>query len=192
MRIAIAILVLLLALAAPAAAEVDLAIGSVGIEDAGGGLSDVQVVIDARAHGPLAAFTTSATLRLDGIIHDAIIIDYSIYEAIGCTYTADYMGSGHPACYDDPGCDVWTINGGVIPGQCVLVIPGGVPLSCWCSHPWLVIFQNVYLGGTAVMDIIVDEGQEVAEYWEDNNVMSIESPIGIDALTWGHVKGLYR
>ena len=130
MKRVLVIVAVALAVSAPASAEIDFTISSVGIENAGGGMSDVVVVIDMRTHGPISANTTDATLRLDGVFHDAILIDYSIYEPPGCTYSPNWEGLG-PACYDDPGCDTWLINGGMIPGDCALLIPGGVPLSCW-------------------------------------------------------------
>ena len=190
MRILLTIAALLV-LAAPVAAEIDLMVQSVGIDDAGGGLSDVVVVIDMRSHGPLSANTTDVTLRLDGIFHDQIIINYGLYVAPGCTYTADYMGGG-PACLDVPGCDLWSINGSSIPGNCVLVIPGGVVLSCWCSHPWIAIFQGVSLAGVSLLEVIMDEGETCEEYWEDNNVFTIESPVQASLRPWGAIKGLYR
>ena len=181
---------LLAALAGPAAADIDLAIASVAINPGGGGSADVVVVIDLRAYGPLSANTTDATLILDGVLHDQIWIDYSVYTAVGCTYYPNWQGLG-PACVDEPGCDLWTINGQFIPGDCTLA-SAGVPIACYCSHPWTVIFTNVYLTGVSLLQVVVDEAQNVAELLEDNNVHTIESPVPGERSTLGAIKGLYR
>lgn len=180
------------ALGAPASAEIDLTVSDVWVEEGSGGFNDVVAVIDLRTHGPLSANNVDVTLRLDTAFGARIWIDYGLYVAPGCTYTDDYMGTGNPACYDDPGCDLWSINGDMIPGDCVLIIPGGVPLSCWCNHPWLAIFQGVNLSGVDVLEVIADEEETLEEYWEDNNVFTVASPVGSTPEWWGTIKGLYR
>jgi len=182
---------LILIIALPAVAEIDLAVTNVGVEDAGGGLGDVVVNLGLRAHGPFAANQTDVTLYLDGVFYDRIEINYGIYEAPGCSYVADYMGLG-PSCVDDPGCDLWSINGSMIPGDCILLIPGGVPLSCWCNHPWLVIFHNVNLSQVSVLQVILDAENTCDEYWEDNNTFIIDSPVPDSAVNWGTAKANYR
>lgn len=175
----------------PALAEIDLAVHSVSLTEAGAGLSDVAVVIDLRTHGPLSANTTDVTLVLDGVVHDRIYINYGLYVAPGCTYVPDYGGLG-PVCANDPGCDLWFINGGGVPGYCALLIPGGVPLSCWCSHQWSALFTGVNLTSVSLLEVVLDAEQTCEEYWEDNNVVSIESPVSDTPVLWGTAKGLYR
>lgn len=177
-------------LAAPAAANIDLAVTTVEVNPAGGGLANVVVVVDLRAHGPLSANTTDVTLVLDGVLHDQIWIDYSIYTAPGCTYYPNWQGMG-PACVDDPGCDLWLINGMMVPGQCALAAPG-VPVACFCAHQWSVVFPNVYLAGVSLLQAIVDFGESVIEFFEDNNVLTIESPVPGERQTLGAIKQLYR
>ena len=177
-------------IAATAFAEIDFAFQAVDFDDAGGGRSDMTVWIDMRTHGPLSASTTDVSLHLDGILHDQVWIDYSIYEAPGCTYDPDYYGG--PACVDDPGCTAWTIGGMSVPGDCVLLIPGGVPLSCWCSHIWNLKFFDLELEGVNVIELVLDTANDVQEHWEDNNVLTIEDPVAAESSRWGTIKGLYR
>lgn len=194
MRGMLPMLVIALSLVAgPAAAQLDadLTITNVNVESAGGGLANITATVAFVGWGALPALSSGVGLEIDGTV---IAVDPVVtlpYVATGCTYYANWNNLG-PACIDEPGCDVFIVNGGSVPGDCFLGTAYSHPYVCGCWHHWQVLFPNVSLAGAALLRVIADVQNTVWELREDNNIFTIESPVEFSRDSWGTTKAVYR
>jgi hypothetical protein len=183
----------LVAFAAPAAGQldVDMTITNVVINPAGGGLANVTATVGLVGWGSLPAFNSGISLEVDGtelVVEPVVTLPY---VAQGCTYYPDWNNLG-PACIEEPGCDIFFVNGGSVPGFCFLGNAFGYSLLCGCWHEWQVLFPNVAIAGAAILRVIADVQDTIWELREDNNVFMIQSPVPVGRDTWGAIKAIYR
>jgi len=175
------------------AGDIDFAVTDVKLRAGDPGLANVTAEIAIVAQDTVPGTSTGVALSLDGSEFGRVPIVTLPYVAIGCTYYENWQGMG-PACVDEPGCDLYTVNGQEIPGHCFLVILwwGPWPIACACSHTIYVTWEGVSLDGVGILEVMADVDEAVSEPNENNNTLTVFGPVATQESSWGMIKALYR
>ena len=144
----------------------------------------VEAEIEVSVHGDHDGFLTDVGFYFDGAFYGSVVFDAGAFgpnPSIKCEDT-------YPAC--DGLCAPTIINGQLTSGSCSSWF---LDDDCCCVYLVAKCPGPVQHSGQENCTIVVDDGDNVAEANEDNNVYQCAiAGTPAESATWGIIKALYR